>query len=690
MSEKPTDQTSDAAPDIIAPVGYQRREVVAEKAVTLSRAQVILIAVCIPILVIVWFLFTAKSVRLEFSPPVDSVSVSGGLSFELGGVYLLRSGDYRIQATAQGYEPLDSPLTIGGARNQSFVLNLTKLPGIVAINSEPEGALVIFQDTELGTTPLRDVHLPAGGVELSFSTPRYQPLSTIVDIAGMHQPQSIDVTLLPDWADVSVTSIPSGAEIYIDDEVTGVTTPGTVELMTGEHEIRVSMAGHRSHRQRILVAAQETLTLEPITLQQADGLLQVTTVPPGAGITLNGNFEGVSPIEIAVRSNARYRVAVFKAGYAGIERSVQVASNEQKQLSLALRRLTGDVVVIAEPADAQLYIDGRSVGTANQTVSLTTEAHKLEIRRDGYAGYSTEIVPRDGIAQEVKVRLLTIEEARLAALKPVTRTAQGQELILLQPEDFTMGASRRQPGRRANETLRDVNMQRLFYLGTREVSNAEFKAFLAGHDSGSFEDYELNKDDQPVVQISWDAAAAYCNWLSDQDGLPRFYQLEAGKVVASNPAATGYRLPTEAEWAWAARQVDAQAPLRFPWGSSLPPPDRHGNYADRSAAHLVGRIIFGYNDNHIVAAPVATFAPNSKGLFDLSGNVSEWINDFYDIPDGGPVSDPLGPDTGEYHVIRGSSWMHGTITELRIPFRDYGIDGRQDVGFRLARFAETN
>lgn len=689
MTDKPNSLSSEDAPEIIAPVGYQRREVVEEKAVTLSRAQVILIAVCIPILVIVWFLFTAKSVRLEFSPPVDSVSVSGGLSFELGGVYLLRSGDYRIQASAEGYEPLDSPLTIGSARNQSFVLNLTKLPGIVAVNSDPQGALVTYQQTELGNTPLRDIELPAGGIELEFSAPRYQPQSTIVDIAGMHQPQTVDVTLLPDWADVSIASIPSGAEIFIDDTATGIVTPGTVEVMTGEHEIRVSMTGHRSHRQRILVAAQETLTLEPITLQQADGLLQVSTVPAGAGITLNGNFEGVSPIEIAVRSNARYRVAVFKAGYAGVERTVQVASNEQKQLSLALRRLTGDVVVIADPSDAELYIDGRAAGSANQTVSLTTETHRLEIRRDGYAGYSTEIVPRDGIAQEVKVRLLTVEEARLAALKPVTRTAQGQELVLLQPTDFSMGASRRQPGRRANETLRDVSMQRLFYLGTREVSNAEFKAFMANHDSGSFEDYELHKDDQPVVNVGWNAAAAYCNWLSDQEGLPRYYQLEAGKVVASNPAATGYRLPTEAEWAWAARQVDADAPLRFPWGSSLPPPDRHGNYADRSAAHLVGRIIFGYNDNHIVAAPVATFAPNLKGLFDLSGNVSEWTNDFYDIPAADPVTDPLGPETGEYHVIRGSSWMHGTITELRVPFRDYGIDGRQDVGFRLARFAET-
>jgi len=165
---------------------------------------------------------------------------------------------------------------------------------------------------------------------------------------------------------------------------------------------------------------------------------------------------------------------------------------------------------------------------------------------------------------------------------------------------------------------------------------------------------------------------------------------EQGQISGISAQATGYRLPTEAEWAYGIRQTDADGPLRFPWGGNLPPPDRHGNYADRSAAHLVGRIIFGYNDNYIASAPVGTYAANSLGIYDLSGNVSEWVNDFYEIPAGAAVVDPLGPDVGEYRVIRGSSWMHGTITDLRISFRDYGLEGRQDLGFRIARFAEPN
>ena len=142
-------------------------------------------------------------------------------------------------------------------------------------------------------------------------------------------------------------------------------------------------------------------------------------------------------------------------------------------------------------------------------------------------------------------------------------------------------------------------------------------------------------------------------------------------------------------WAWSARHVEeAETPLRYAWGEKLPPPDRHGNYADRSASHLVARIVFDYNDNHIVSAPVGTFPANAKGIHDLGGNVAEWVHDYYAIPSGAELLNPLGPREGEYHVIRGASWQKGTVSDMRLSFRDYGTEGRHDLGFRIARFAE--
>ena len=110
-----------------------------------------------------------------------------------------------------------------------------------------------------------------------------------------------------------------------------------------------------------------------------------------------------------------------------------------------------------------------------------------------------------------------------------------------------------------------------------------------------------------------------------------------------------------------------------------------------SAAPILAIIQAEYTDGSIVTAPVASFTPNQKGLYDIGGNVAEWTHDFYDInmaEEGSTSLDSLGADSGEHHVIRGASWSHGSVTELRLSFRDYGKDKRNDVGFRIARYLE--
>ena len=493
---------------IIRPVGYQPRDEVSESGFRLSRAQIITIAIVIPTLLVVWFLFTAKSVRLTFEPEVESVSVSGGPTLTLGGIYLLREGEYRVAASAPGYFDLDASLAVGEDRNQLHHFQLSKLPGLVSFETEPSGAQVAIDGIISATTPTAALEVPAGSRQVTFSAPRYQPLALVVDIAGKHEPQTVSGTLTPNWADVTLATEPAGASIFLDDEPTGLVTPATIEALAGEHEIRIKLAGHREHRQRILVAAEEKITLPTFTLQQADGLINVTTRPVGAGVTLNGTFQGESPLELAVRSGASYRIQVFKAGYQSAQRTINLGAGEERDLAINLSRQMGDVQVTVEPPEAEIFINGQLRGSASTTITLPTVAHDLSVQLDGYAGYETSITPKTGLVQEVKVRLLTLEEARLAALKPRVQTKVGQQLVLVKPEPFTMGASRRQPGRRANETLREVQMQRFFYIGTQEVTNAQFMAWASGHVSGEFEDQDLGKADQPVVNVSW------------QEGLP--------------------------------------------------------------------------------------------------------------------------------------------------------------------------
>ena len=255
--------------------------------------------------------------------------------------------------------------------------------------------------------------------------------------------------------------------------------------------------------------------------------------------------------------------------------------------------------------------------------------------------------------------------------------------------NFTMGASRREPGRRANEVLHPVALRRMFYLQTTEVTNAQFRQFQPSHNSGRVEGNSLNQKHQPAVQVSWQQAAAFCNWLSAKEGLSAFYAQKNGIVTGYDASSTGYRLPSEAEWAWAAR-ASGQTLLRFPWGDTFPPTQVVGNYADTSSAYVTGSTLNNYADGHVVSAPVASFGPNQHGLYDMGSNTSEWVNDVYRIPsaNGKTQTDPLGSQTGDNYVIRGANWGQSKLKELRLSYRDYGQAGRDDVGFRLARYAE--
>jgi formylglycine-generating enzyme required for sulfatase activity len=228
-------------------------------------------------------------------------------------------------------------------------------------------------------------------------------------------------------------------------------------------------------------------------------------------------------------------------------------------------------------------------------------------------------------------------------------------------------------------------------MGLREVTNKEFRRYLASHDSGFFKDHSLNQEEQPVVQVSWEQAALFCNWLSEKEKLPPVYKNQGGKILLQEPLATGYRLPTEAEWEYCVRFGANKAFLVYPWGNSFPPTAKVLNIADVSAKDLLPAYLDKYQDGYPVAAPPESFKANALGLYDLGGNVAEWCHDYYSIYSYSPnkrYEDPSGPQEGKHHLVKGSSWRQSSISVLRSAYRDYSGDKRIDVGFRICRYAD--
>ena len=638
-----------------------------------------------------WFMLTARAVYIETEPLTANVDIAAALKLKLANRYLIRPGAYELDLSAPGYRSLRERLDVNEEAAQHYIYRMEKLPGHLRVDSgQVTGAEVLIDGISKGETPVTVRDLPAGDYLVEVQAERYFPFRAEITLEGLDREQSVSAGLEPAWAEISFSSVPTEAQVFSGDELLG-STPLTTELLEGKHEVRIKADGYKVWQDTLAVVAGKAQSITGIRLEPADASLFLVSQPARANTTVNGNYLGLTPLEVPLTPGEAAQIRLFKQGYKPAARSVTAQSGEQKRLSVALEPELVAVKVKVEPADAQLYVDGARVEAADGVIMLSTRKHRVEIRKQGYVDYETSLSPHAGVEQELNVRLKTVKQAKLEALKPLISAPAGQALKLFYPGEFTMGASRREPGRRANETIRKVRLTRPFYLALKEVTNKEYRLFDKGFSSGAVSGNSLNGDTQPVAKVTWQQAASYCNWLSKQASLKPFYTEKEGRITGFDKTAHGYRLPTEAEWAWAARVTNSGEILKFPWGGALPPGKNSGNFADRKAAALFGRIIANYDDGHVASAPVGSFAPNDKGLFDLGGNVAEWVNDFYDVVTsaGGKVEvDPMGPASGEFHVMRGSSWAHGAITELRLSFRDYGSKAREDVGFRIARYAD--
>ena len=644
------------------------------------------------LLLLGWFAFTAKSVQLVTVPQADEIDMPGTVfKFRIGDRYLLRSGSHRVVAHRAGYHELDLVIEVGQSPAQTVEIELAKLPGIIMFTTEPDVAADVQIDGEsVGTAPLIEVEVEPGRHRVEFVAERYLSEVLELDVTGEGQQQQLSVELTPNWAPVSLSSRPAGAQVLVDGMPVG-TTPAELEVEAGERQLELRLPGHNAWREAITVLADQPVDLPEVTMVQADGRVELVTDPVGAAVSVNGEFQGSTPMTLRLRPGRAHAIAVSKPGYATATQELSVAADSGRRLDISLVGQYGVIDVVSDPPAAEIHVDGEPGGVTPAQLNLLAVPHELEVRLAGHASQSTTVTPRTGFPQRWETALVAENATTGAGYPRVVHTGLDQELRLVLPGEFTMGSSRREQGRRSNEALRTVRLTEGFYLGVKEVSNAEFRQFDPEHDSGSFSGESLDGDEQPVVRITWEQVAQFMNWLSIRDSLQPVYEEGNGAWRAVRPLRSGYRLPTEAEWAWAARFASREEPLTFAWGPALPPPDRVGNFADISARQLLPTTLVTYNDGYSVSAPSGSFAANPLGIFDLGGNVSEWVQDYYEVgrtETEEVIEDPLGPEDGRFRVVRGPSWRGATVTDLRMASRNFNIDGDEWIGFRIARNLE--
>ena len=679
--------------DQLAATAFEPLSQSSEQKQRVNATQIALGVAGVLIAALLFFLFTARSLTLNIDAEAEPDFSLSGLNWSFGERLLVRPGNYTLSINAEGYHPYEQTITVGDADTQQLDIRLAPLPGTVTIATQPAGGEIILDELSLGSAPLVDLTLEAGVYRVEAVLDRYQRWQGQIDVVGRNQSQTVDVVLLPDWANVRFSATPANVTASIDGQPAETTATG-VEVLSGERELTLSAPGFMPLSLPLSIVAGVDQDLGAVSLTPADATLTLESTPPGAGVTVDGAFAGLTPLVIPLSPGDRHAISLSRAGYLGASLSLTLARGETASRAITLRPELGEVRFAIEPPEAEILINGQRVGTGSQSLSLPAVQQRIAVQLEGYASFETEVLPKPGLPQQISVTLLTEAAARKAAMTPTITTPLGQTLVLVDPSveaqnPFTMGASRRDPGRRANEVEHPVELRRAFYLASTETTNAQFRQYEATHDSGLIESYSLDRDHQPVAGISWQQAASFCNWLSRLEGLPPFYRENQGIIIGFNPSSTGYRLPSEAEWAFAAR-VEGDALRRFAWGDDFPPSAVVTNVADNTSALVTGRILNGYTDQFVVSAPVGSFPANHRGLHDMGGNVAEWVHDGYAIPSANAelAIDPLGAQRGDNYTIRGGSWALSRLSELRLTFRDYGERGRDDLGFRIARYAE--
>ncbi len=258
----------------------------------------------------------------------------------------------------------------------------------------------------------------------------------------------------------------------------------------------------------------------------------------------------------------------------------------------------------------------------------------------------------------------------LARVTADAKKAGDIEMVPIPAGTFQMGNTGAYSGENAEMPLRSVIISRDFLMSTYEITQKQYEEVM-GTNPSSFKGENL-----PVEQVSWYDAVEYCNKLSEMEGLEKCYS-GSGSTIVCDWNANGYRLPTEAEWEYAAK---AGTRTDFYSGNLT------NEYCRAIDANLE-KIGWYCGNENFKTQKVGKKAPNDFGLYDMSGNVSEWCWDWYAAYTDKPETDPNGASTGSSsRVRRGGSW-NSVAYACRSAFRDsYGPAGvRDNIGFRVVR-----
>ena len=407
---------------------------------------------------------------------------------------------------------------------------------------------------------------------------------------------------------------PAAARVTVDNgEPRTVNSDGTLKvyLDNGSHTYKVEADGYLAKTGSVIMSGVRQQF--DVTLQSTKASLTVKTATPGSRIFIDEDYKGTDQWQGEL-SPGTYLVEARKDGCRSASTTVTLAKQQTETVTLpALQQLFGSLMVDYEPVDADVYLDNRLLGKSpNVFTNIQTGKHSIKISKAGYADYSGSVTIEEN--QQASVRgSLSKSSSISGTVVPITVNGVPFNMIRVDGGTFTMGATSEMTNPYDDEKPAHQVTLLTYYIGEREVTQSLWQAVMGRNPS------KFKGDNLPVEQVSWDACQNFIKKLNEMTGRT-------------------FRLPTEAEWEFAARGGNKSRHTQYSGSSNI---DEVAWYGDNSG-----------NKTH----PVKGKKANELGIYDMSGNVWEWCQDYYGSYSSTSQTSPTGPDSGAYRVYRGGGW----------------------------------
>jgi formylglycine-generating enzyme len=577
---------------------------------------------------------------------------------------LLFFRSYPLKITKPGYVAIEQSVKPAFGRGTKKI-SFTLVPsyGTLKVNSDPAGATVVVKngyEAKSGTTPCELIQLFAMPSEVKLQLPGYETFQSNIDIPA---DKTHDLGTVVFKGDLKVDSSPSAAEVFVNGKPSGHTPLSLKGLPARKTMLEIRKEGEGLYVTSVAISPGKEHDLGVVTLSKL-GAIRVDSLPTGASVSLDGKLQKEkTPLSLNDLAVGRHNIRLEFPGLPPFEKEVTLAAGEVVDLGAV--SFQGSIKIASKPSGAEVWVNGEKKGVTPLTIPgvLAKEATVRLVH-----GELEITVP----AQIRRNETTDLGVVNLAGIKdPVT----GMEFVMIPGGCFKMGSPAGENGRFDNEGLHEVCVSP-FMMGKYEVTVGQFRKFVeatnyrteaetAGGGKNWRDPGFPQKDNEPVVYVSWNDAQQFISWM--------------------NKSGKGYRLPTEAEWEYAAR---AGSQTARPWGENPDGACQYGNVADRTAKQKNSSWeTHDCNDGYLNTAPCGSFKANAFGLHDMIGNVWEWCADWFDGNDysSSPRNNPSGPSSGSGRVHRGGGWANDPLG-ARSALRGGGEPGRRSdgLGFRLA------